>query len=75
MGRIYAGTARGLDRLDPATGNFKHYSTSDGLAGGMISSIHQDRQGAMWFGATMGLSRMEPAPATTRPHPRFTSPG
>ena len=61
LGRIYAGTARALDRLDPATGYFKRYSTADGLAAGVPAAIHQDSQGTMWFGTTMGLSRMTPA--------------
>ncbi len=30
-GRLYVATARGLDRLEPATGRIKHFSVSDGL--------------------------------------------
>jgi len=60
-GHIYVGTARALDRLDPATGSIKHYSTADGLAAGASAAILEDSQGNMWFGMTMGLSRMTPS--------------
>ncbi|HJZ97209.1 MAG TPA: two-component regulator propeller domain-containing protein, partial [Candidatus Solibacter sp.] len=62
LGRIYAATARGLDRLDPVTSTIRHYSTADGLAAGLVSSIFQDSRGDMWFGMTMGLSRFSPEP-------------
>jgi ligand-binding sensor domain-containing protein/signal transduction histidine kinase len=68
-GRIYIGTARALDRFDPATGTWKRYSTADGLAGGMVSALLRDSQGAMWLGTTMGLSRMSPEPDSPRPTP------
>jgi streptogramin lyase len=30
LGRIYAGTTQGLDRLDPATGRVKRFTRADG---------------------------------------------
>src|SRR5260370_5644639 len=30
-GRIYVGAGRGVDRLDPVRGRFRHYATADGL--------------------------------------------
>ena len=30
LGRIYAGTTKGVDRLDPGTGQIVHYTTADG---------------------------------------------
>jgi signal transduction histidine kinase/sugar lactone lactonase YvrE len=62
QGRIYIGTGRGLDRLDPATGDFKHFTTADGLAPGSFRSCFRDRHGALWFGTTGGLSRFAPTP-------------
>jgi signal transduction histidine kinase len=62
QGRIYIGTGRGLDRLDPATGHFKHFTTADGLAPGSIKSCFRDRRGALWIGTSGGLSRFAPAP-------------
>jgi ligand-binding sensor domain-containing protein/two-component sensor histidine kinase len=68
-GRIYIGTARGLDRLDPATNTWIHYSTADGLVAGAVSAILADSQGTMWFGTTLGLSRMTPELDAPRANP------
>ncbi|MGI8734180.1 MAG: ligand-binding sensor domain-containing protein [Pyrinomonadaceae bacterium] len=59
-GRIYIGTGRGLDRLDPATGRFKHFTTADGLAPGNVMAAFRDRDGVLWFGTWNGLSRLAP---------------
>jgi signal transduction histidine kinase/ligand-binding sensor domain-containing protein len=61
-GRIYFGTARGVDRLDPATGHIKHYTTADGLSLNEALSAFRDRQGALWFGSYLGVSRLVPQP-------------
>jgi ligand-binding sensor domain-containing protein len=50
-GRIYVGTGRGLDRLDPETGRVNHFTGADGLAGGDLLAAFRDRDGALWFGA------------------------
>ena len=31
-GHIYAGTGKGVDRIDPVSGHIRHFSTADGLA-------------------------------------------
>jgi ligand-binding sensor domain-containing protein len=49
-GRIYAATGQGLDRLDPATGRLRHYTTADGLASGKITAAFRDRDGWIWIG-------------------------
>ncbi len=59
-GHIYAGTGRGLDELDPATGRVKHFTTADGLAAGAFLSAFRDRNGTLWFGTSKGLSRFTP---------------
>ena len=59
-GRIYVGTSRGVDRLDPATRRVTHYSTANGLTGGEFKSALRDRSGALWFCTTTGLSRFVP---------------
>jgi hypothetical protein len=61
-GRIYIGTGRGLDRLDPASGQIRHYTTADGLASNFINVALRDREGALWFGTLEGLSRLIPQP-------------
>ncbi len=60
MGRIYAGTGKGVDRLDPATGRTKHFSFADGLARGTFRSAFRDGSGNLWFATTQGLSRLTP---------------
>jgi ligand-binding sensor domain-containing protein/signal transduction histidine kinase len=62
FGRIYAGTARGVDRLDPATGRIRHYTTADGLANNSVDVAFRDHNGALWFGTRQGLSRLVPEP-------------
>jgi signal transduction histidine kinase/ligand-binding sensor domain-containing protein len=62
FGRLYAGTARGVDRLDPATGHVRHYTTAEGLANAFTISALRDRDGAIWFGTAGGVSRLVPQP-------------
>jgi len=59
-GRLYVGTSRGVDRLDPLTGHIKHYTTADGLVSGEIRTSFVDLQGNLWFGTKHGLSRLIP---------------
>ena len=56
------GTVRGLDRLTPETGKFKHYGAADGLAGDFVITAYRDHKGSLWFGTFNGLSRLEPEP-------------
>ena len=60
--RIYLGTGRALDRLDPTTGQIKHFTQADGLARGIITTAHCDHQGRLWFTTNQGLSRLDPLP-------------
>jgi ligand-binding sensor domain-containing protein len=59
-GRLYFGTARGVDRLDLTTGRIRHYTTADGLAQSEITAAFCDRRGVLWFGTFHGLSRFTP---------------
>ena len=61
QGRIYAGTGKGVDRLDPKNGHIRHFSSVDGLAHGEFKSAFRDRSGALWFATTQGLSKLTPA--------------
>jgi ligand-binding sensor domain-containing protein/signal transduction histidine kinase len=60
-GRIYAGTGKGVDRLDPTTGHIRHFSTANGLAHGVLKSAVRDQSGALWFATTQGLSKLIPS--------------
>jgi signal transduction histidine kinase len=69
-GRIYAGTGRGVDRLDPASGQAIHYTIADGLANDTPLTSWRDRRGWLWFCTTKGISRLVPEPDTpTAPPP------
>ena len=73
-GRIYASSNLGIDRLDPATGLIKHYSTADGLNGGEFLAAFRDRTGTLWFGTAKGVSRLIPEPdLILAPPPVFIS--
>jgi PAS domain S-box-containing protein len=60
LGNVYAGTARGVDRLSADAIRIKHYSVSDGLAGDFVTAAFRDRDGALWFGTPSGPSRLAP---------------
>lgn len=38
---------------------FSHYSVGDGLSEGVVLTMHQDREGLMWFGTFDGLNRFD----------------
>jgi two-component sensor histidine kinase/sugar lactone lactonase YvrE len=69
QGRIYIGTPKGVDRLNTATGQFKHYSTADGLANNFVNVAYCDHQGRLWFGTLQGLSRLLPEPENSSAPP------
>jgi signal transduction histidine kinase len=70
-GRIYLGTGRGLDRLDPATGALRHFGVAEGLMGAPVTMCLKDSRDRLWVGTPGGLSRFElldddaPEPAPT----------
>ncbi|MDM7915429.1 MAG: two-component regulator propeller domain-containing protein [Candidatus Eisenbacteria bacterium] len=68
-GRIYLGTSRGLDRLDPDTGTVQHYGVSDGLAGDSVNDALRDREGRIWLGTSGGISRFDPSLPEPAPLP------
>jgi signal transduction histidine kinase/ligand-binding sensor domain-containing protein len=69
-GFLYFGTTRGVDRLDPKTGRFRHFTTADGLANNLVSSALRDGTGALWFGTPEGVSRFVPLPDAPVAAPR-----
>lgn len=60
LGNIYIGTARGVDRLTPATGQVKHFTVADGLIKSEVMVAFRDPNGTLWFGTRDGLSRLTP---------------
>lgn len=57
-GNVYAGTARGVDRVSPDGTRIKHYTINDGLAGDFVTTAFRDHSGDLWFGTPNGLSRL-----------------
>ncbi len=69
FGRIYIGTGRGLDRLNPSTGQVESFTTADGLPGSDVQIAYRDRKNALWFSTTHGLTRFLPDPERQRRPP------
>ncbi|MEW6366150.1 MAG: two-component regulator propeller domain-containing protein [Acidobacteriota bacterium] len=68
-GRIYVGSGRGLDCLDPKTGSVRHYTTADGLANNAVSTLFCDHDGRIWAGTLQGLSVLDPSPPSPESPP------
>lgn len=62
LGRLYVGTTRGLDRLDPSTGDVTHLGLDDGLPNDFILCSFRDSRGDLWFGTFRGVARLAPRP-------------
>ena len=58
--RVFAGGARGVDRLDPDTGRIRHYSAADGLVSDFVTAAFRDSRGDLWFGTYGGVYRLRP---------------
>jgi ligand-binding sensor domain-containing protein/signal transduction histidine kinase len=62
FGNIWAGTPRGIVRLDPRTGGLRRFSSADGLPQAVLRSSLRDAAGNLWFATSRGLARIVPAP-------------
>jgi signal transduction histidine kinase len=58
-GALFVGTGRGVDRFNPGTGRFTHYSPDDGVPRGEIWGGLRDRSGRIWLATTDGVARFE----------------
>jgi signal transduction histidine kinase len=67
-GRIYAGTARGVDRIEVGTGRIRRYTSSDGLASGEVRTAFSDQEGNLWFRSD-SVARLAPEPEDQEPAP------
>jgi ligand-binding sensor domain-containing protein len=57
-GSIWAGTwGGGVSRFDGKV--WTNYTSKEGLAGNIVYSIAQDREGVLWFGTNTGVSRYD----------------
>lgn len=74
FGRIYVGTGRGLNRLEPETFNIKTYTQADGLAGNYVTQCRSDKNGVLWLATTNALTRFVPTlEKSSLPPPVFIS--
>ncbi len=60
-GRIYAGTSRGIYRVDSVSGGVRHFGVGEGLASEFVTAALSDRRGRLWFGTISGLSTLDPS--------------
>jgi signal transduction histidine kinase len=61
FGRIYAGSLKGVDRLDPETGRVDHFDTATGLVNNLVISALSTPDGDIWFATGGGVSRFRPS--------------
>jgi signal transduction histidine kinase/ligand-binding sensor domain-containing protein len=59
-GDLFVGTGRGVDRFDPKTSRFTHYSADEGVPRGEIQGALRDSRGRIWLASTGGVARFEP---------------
>ncbi|MEP7075104.1 MAG: two-component regulator propeller domain-containing protein [Acidobacteriota bacterium] len=71
FGRIYVGTRRGIDRLNPDTGQIESFTTADGLPTGFVEVSYRDGKNTLWFGTHEGLARFVPEPPRVRNPPNI----
>lgn len=67
QGRIYIGTVRGVDRLEPESGQISHYAVADGLSNSEIGTCFRDSKNNLWFATYRGLSKFVPEDAEDLP--------
>jgi len=66
VGALWIATGSGLDRLDPGSGRFKHYTVKNGLPNNVVYAIAEDRRGALWLSSNRGLTRFDPRTEVVR---------
>lgn len=60
-GRLWVGTESGLAWLqDRSTGQFRTYTTEQGLPNDSVMGIREDQEGYLWINTLNGLSRFDP---------------
>jgi signal transduction histidine kinase/ligand-binding sensor domain-containing protein len=65
-GILWLATAYGLDKFDPRTKTFTHFTTKEGLPNDMIYAIVEDDQGYYWLSTNFGLARFDPVTGTSQ---------
>jgi hypothetical protein len=64
-GAVWIGTwGSGLDRFDPTSRTFTHYTEKDGLPDNVIYGIEVDSEGFLWMSTNQGLAKFDPRTET-----------
>lgn len=72
FGRIYVGTGRGINRIEPGNQRVKVFTQADGLPGNIVSECGKAADGKLWFSSNNSLIQFEPeADAPAKPPPIF----
>jgi ligand-binding sensor domain-containing protein/signal transduction histidine kinase/DNA-binding response OmpR family regulator len=61
---IWVGTAGGLNKYDPDTDSFIHYTKIDGLPDNTVKSMLEAGNGNIWIGTNKGISKFDPEKET-----------
>jgi signal transduction histidine kinase/streptogramin lyase len=72
FGRIYVGTGRGINRLEPEGQRVKIFTQADGLPGNIVSGCGKSSDGKLWFTSNNSLIQFAAqADAPAKPPPIF----
>jgi PAS domain S-box-containing protein len=63
-GYLWLGTQMGLNRFDPNTKTFRHYTEKNGLPNNVVLGILEDDHGKLWLTTNNGLSHFDPQTET-----------
>ena len=58
-GSLWLGTQLGLNRLDPETKTFEHYTEKQGLPNNVVLGILEDDKGHLWLTTNNGLAQFD----------------
>lgn len=71
FGRLYLGSARGVDRYCPDTGHVKRFTVSEGLASDFVVDSMRDKNDDLWFVTNDGISKLTPMEDEDPPPPQI----
>lgn len=70
FGRLYLGSARGVERYCPETGHVKRFTVSEGLAADFVVDSYRDENDDLWFITFDGASKLKPLDDERPPPPQ-----
>ena len=70
FGRLYLGSARGVERYCPDTGHVKRFTVSEGLAADFVVDSYRDQNDDLWFVTYDGVSKLTPLEDEGPPPPQ-----